>query len=71
MKCNGTQIFCATMNREREQLSDRVTDWLRDNPQVDIVDIRTLQSSDSEFHCITIVVLYHGTAKQSAPRKAA
>ena len=57
-KFNGVKIFSATLARNREDLGNKVTDWLRRNPQVELVEMKVLQSSDREFHCITIVVFY-------------
>ncbi len=57
-KFNGVKVFSATLARNREELGEKVTDWLRRNPQVELVEMKVLQSSDREFHCITIVVFY-------------
>ena len=60
MKGTGTRtiikVFSATMARERETLGEQVTEWLRDQRSLTVTEIRTLQSSDSQFHCITIIV---------------
>ena len=50
------KVFCATKFRDREVLGERVTDWLRQNKDVDVVDKVVRQSSDREFHCISIVL---------------
>jgi hypothetical protein len=55
---NGVKVFAATMFRDREQLGDRVTHWLREHPEFEMVDMIVTQSSDAEFHCITITVFY-------------
>ena len=39
-------------------LGERVTEWLRNHPELEVVDKRVLQSSDAEFHCLTITLLY-------------
>ncbi len=54
----GVKVFSATKAREREELGDHITRWLRDNPQVEIVDKFVTQSSDKEFHCLTITLVY-------------
>lgn len=51
-------MFTATKARDREMLGDAVTNWLRDNPEVRIVEKTVTQSSDSQFHCLTITLLY-------------
>lgn len=51
------KVFSATMAREREGLGDAVTNWLRENRHIEVVEVRTMQSSDEQFHCITIIVI--------------
>ncbi|MBK9073146.1 MAG: hypothetical protein IPL79_19425 [Myxococcales bacterium] len=55
---NGVRVFSATMMAEREQLGERVTDWLRQHPEVKPVDVVVTQSSDQQFHCVAITVFY-------------
>ena len=55
---NGVKVFSATLARNREELGDKVTQWLQDHPNYRIVDIRVVQSSDREFHCISLVLFY-------------
>jgi hypothetical protein len=38
-----------------------VTDWIRSHPDHEIVDKIVTQSSDSEFHCLTITLFYKHT----------
>jgi hypothetical protein len=54
----GVKVFTATKARDREALGDIVTNWLRENPDVRIVEKTVTQSSDSQFHCLTITLLY-------------
>ncbi|HVZ85617.1 MAG TPA: hypothetical protein VHG72_01515 [Polyangia bacterium] len=54
----GVKVFSATKARERESLGENVTKWLSDNPQVQVVDKTVTQSSDAEFHCLTITLFY-------------
>lgn len=58
MKFDGVKVFSATKAKEREELGSRVTAWLGDNPNVDVVDKVVTQSSDREFHCLTITIFY-------------
>jgi hypothetical protein len=46
------------MFRDREGLGERVTQWLAEHSDLDIVDMKVTQSSDAAFHCITISVFY-------------
>jgi hypothetical protein len=55
---SGMKIFSTTLARDREQMGDNITRWLRDNPQYEIVDKIVTQSSDKEFHCLTITLFY-------------
>lgn len=57
-KFNGVKVFSATKAREREELGDVMTRWLSDHPDYTIVDHVVTQSSDSEFHCLTITIFY-------------
>jgi hypothetical protein len=55
---DGCAVFSATKARERSELGAKVTDWLRANAGVEIVDKVVTQSSDQEFHCLTITLFY-------------
>jgi len=52
------KIFSTTLARDREQMGDNITRWLHDNAQLEIVDKIVTQSSDKEFHCLTITLFY-------------
>jgi hypothetical protein len=54
----GVKVFSATKAKERDELGETVTRWLRSNPEIDVVDRVVTQSSDDEFHCLTIVLFY-------------
>jgi hypothetical protein len=54
---SGVKVFSATKAREREMLGERVTDWLEEM-KIDVVDTIVTQSSDREFHCLTITIFY-------------
>jgi hypothetical protein len=55
---NGVKVFSATMAQDRDQLGEKVTNWLRTNPHCKIVDTIVTQSSDEAFHCVAITVFY-------------
>jgi hypothetical protein len=57
MGWNKVKVFSATKAREREELGDVINRWI-DSEKPDIVDLRVQQSSDNEFHCLSLVVLY-------------
>jgi len=58
MQFTGVKVFSATKAKEREELGETVTRWLRSNADVEIVDRVVSQSSDNEFHCLTIVLFF-------------
>jgi len=55
---NGVKIFSATMFAPREQLGEAITSWMAANPQLTVTEFVVTQSSDSQFHCVTITVFY-------------
>ena len=58
LKFNGVKVFSATMVADRDQLGEKVTDWMAKNPSKKVTDIVITQSSDEAFHCIAITVFY-------------
>ncbi len=52
------KVFSATKARERQALGDVVTKWIRENPENEIFRKEVTQSSDREFHCLTITLFY-------------
>ena len=55
---NGVKVFSATMAQERDQLGEKITQWLAAHPGVEIVDKIVTQSSDEAFHCLAITLFY-------------
>lgn len=55
LKC---KVFSATKSKDREELGGRVTAFLQGPEVKEVVDKQVLQSSDSEFHCLSIVIWY-------------
>jgi hypothetical protein len=54
----GVKVFSATKAKEREELGETITRWLRANADLEVVDRVVSQSSDDEFHCLSIVFFY-------------
>jgi len=54
----GIKVFSTTLARDREQMGEHITKWLRENPNLEIVDREVTQSSDKEFHCLTVTLFY-------------
>ncbi len=55
---NGVKVFTATRAKDREDLGEAVTRWLRQSRGIELVDKVVTQSSDHEFHCLTITLFY-------------
>lgn len=55
---NGVKVFSATMAQERENLGEKLTSWVREHPQCQIVDTIVTQSSDEAFHCLAITIFF-------------
>jgi hypothetical protein len=67
---SGVKVFSATKAKERDDLGEQVTRWLRANGDLEIVDRTVVQSSDNEFHCLTVVLFYRtraGAAQAAKP----
>jgi len=54
----GMKVFSTTLARDREAMGDNITRWVQENQQLEIVDKTVTQSSDKEFHCLTITLFY-------------
>ncbi len=61
---NGVKVFSATRAKDREELGEVITRWLRGNTGFEVIDKVVTQSSDREFHCLTITIFYR--AKEPA-----
>lgn len=55
---NGVKVFSATMAPERDHLGEKITAWLREHPNYQVVDTVVTQSSDEAFHCLAITIFY-------------
>ncbi len=58
MHIDGIKVFSVTKARDREYLSETINDWIRANPDIEVVEQDVIQSSDWEFHCVSVVLLY-------------
>jgi hypothetical protein len=55
----GVKVFSTTLARDRENMGENITKWLKENANnVEVVDRVVTQSSDKEFHCLTITLFY-------------
>jgi len=58
VKFNGLKVFSATMVADRDQLGEKVTNWIASHPQCKPVEFVVTQSSDEAFHCLAITLFY-------------
>jgi hypothetical protein len=56
------KTITATRHDERERLGEKVTEWLAQHPQLEVVATRVLQSSDSTHHCSSIFLFLKETS---------
>lgn len=51
------KTFSATKSEDRQNLGDKINDWLgRSN--INVLDKVVCQSSDSQYHCLSVVFFY-------------
>lgn len=55
---NAVKVFTATTAGDRSALGTKLTEWLKSHPDVVLVDRVVRQSSDEQFHCLTIIIFY-------------
>ena len=55
-KINHVKVFSVTKRKDRELLGEAVTAWLAGNPDVRVLKTVVTLSSDSAFHCLSIVL---------------
>ena len=63
---DGCRVFSATKAKDRAELGERVTAWLREAGVLP-VDVQVRQSSDAEFHCLSITVFYRALEEPLQP----
>ena len=53
------KVFSATMHRDRDELGERITKWINERrSEIEIVDKVVQQSSDNQYHCLTITLFF-------------
>jgi hypothetical protein len=55
---NGVKVFTATKAVDRDQLGEKLTEWVKANPKLLPVATRVVQSSDNKFHCLSLVLFF-------------
>jgi hypothetical protein len=56
-RINVIKVFSSTKARDRTELGERITTWLRAHPELEIADTAVSLTSDTEFHCLSIVLI--------------
>lgn len=64
-KYDSVKVFSATMRHEREALGERVSEWMAET-NCEVISTVVTQSSDSEFHCLSITLFYNARARKAA-----
>jgi folate-dependent tRNA-U54 methylase TrmFO/GidA len=57
-QATGVKIFSTTLARDREVLGETITRWLSEHPELEILEKQVRQSSDSQFHCLSVTLFY-------------
>jgi len=59
----GVKVFTTTLARDREHLGETISRWLAEHADVEVVDREVTQSSDKEFHCLSITLFFRDRRK--------
>jgi folate-dependent tRNA-U54 methylase TrmFO/GidA len=54
----GVKVFSTTLARDRDALGEVITRWIHEHPELEIVDKAVRQSSDRQFHCLSVTLFY-------------
>jgi len=54
----GVKVFSSTLARDRDAMGEVITRWLAEHPKLVVVGREVKQSSDREFHCLSITLFY-------------
>jgi hypothetical protein len=55
---SGVKVFTTTLARDREAMGEHIGRWIAEHPELEVVDKQVTQSSDREFHCLSITFFY-------------
>lgn len=62
---SGVAIFTATTRYARDEIGGRINRWLAVNPALRVINADVVQSSDAEFHCVSIAIWYSRLGNES------
>jgi len=54
----AVKVFSATKQGDRNELGEQITRWLNQEPGKQVTNVEVRQSSDSEYHCLSIIYFY-------------
>jgi len=57
-RATGVKVFTTTLARDRERLGETITRWIAEHPEAEIVEKEVRQSSDQQFHCLSVILFY-------------
>lgn len=55
---DGVKVFSSSHARERAEMGDRMTQWLKANRHIEVIDTVVTQTSDRSHHCLTVTFFY-------------
>lgn len=53
---DAVKVFSVTKFRDRRALGEEITEWIASHPELRALGCVVTQSSDSEFHCLTLTL---------------
>lgn len=59
---DGLEVFSATLASEREKIGTRVTRFLAEHPDLEVVNTEVRQSSDASHHCLSVLLFWKRVA---------
>jgi hypothetical protein len=57
---SAVKVFSSTLARDRDVMGERISQWLREHPELTPVETEVTQTSDREYHCLTVTVFLQG-----------
>jgi hypothetical protein len=54
----GVKVFSSTLADDRARMGEKIVEWLRTNPDLEVVDQVVTQSSDAAYHCVAITLFF-------------
>lgn len=62
---DSVRVFTSSMHHVRAVLGDHVSGWIAEHPHDRVTEIAVMQSSDSAYHCYSIIVFYRANDRTS------